>query len=148
MTTVKIEGLRDLEKQLEKLKTGTAKGALRRSLKKAAQPVADAASAMAPRKSGTLAESVTVTSKLSRSQAGKHRRMFRNDRASVEMFIGPGNSPQAITQEFGTYFHPPQPFMRPAWDAESMATLKRLEDNLWTEITKAVQRAEKKAKRG
>jgi HK97 gp10 family phage protein len=142
--TVKVEGLRELDQQLERLKAGTGKGAVRRALKKAAEPMAAKMRAGAPRKTGKLAISVAVTSKLSRRQAGLHRKMFSDDRAAVEMFVGPGPL-TGIVQEFGTWFHPPQPFVRPVWDADQRALLDRLRAELKSEIDKAIARG---AKRG
>lgn len=65
----------------------------------------------------------------------------------MEMFVGPGGHPQAITQEFGTFFHPPQPFMRPAWAAEKGSILEDLAGDIWEEIEKAAKRAERKRAR-
>lgn len=141
MITFSMDGIDELDRQLEQLKTGTAKGALRRALRKSAQPMAALMQQNAPVMSGNLAASIKITSRLSRRQAGLHRRMFRDERASVEMFVGPGPFPQAVTQEFGTYFHPPQPFVRPAWDQDHRALLDRLKAELWSEITKTINRA-------
>lgn len=141
MMSFSVEGLAELDAQLERLKPGTAKGALRRVLRKSARPLAEKMAAGAPRGQGDLAASIAVTSKLSRRQASMHRKMFRDDRASVEMFVGPGPLPQAITQEFGTWFHPPQPFVRPAWDEDQRAMLERIRQELWVEITKTIDRA-------
>jgi HK97 gp10 family phage protein len=146
--TVRLEGFKELEAELEKLSKAAGKGAIRRSLKKAAQPLADLAQSMAPRgDTHTLAPSVTVGTRLSKRQAGMHRRMFRDDRASVEMFVGAGPIPSAHTQEFGTIYHPPQPFLRPAWDQDQRALLDRLSALMWQEIQKSVARAERRAAR-
>lgn len=142
--TVKVEGLRELDRQIARLKQGTAKGALRRSLRRSAQPMAELMSSLAPRDDDSakhMADSVTITSKLSRRQAGLHRKMFADMRSAVELHVGPGPYPQAITQEFGTYFHPPQSFARPAWDQDRMAMLERLKADLWAEITRTINRA-------
>jgi HK97 gp10 family phage protein len=139
--TVKVEGLREIDRQLTRLKEGTAKGALRRSLRRSAKPMADLMQANAPRLSGNMADSVKITSKLSPRQASQHRKMFADMRSAVELHVGPGPYPQAITQEFGTYFHEPQPFVRPAWDADKMAMLERLKADLWSEITRTINRA-------
>ena len=140
-TTVKFEGGRELERQLERLKVGTGKGAARRALRKSAKPMADMMIAAAPRDTNRLAESITITSKLSSRQAAVNRQMFPDMRNAVVLHVGPGTHPQAITQEFGTSFHPPQPFVRPAWDADHKALLDRLKVDLWDEITKTVNRA-------
>ena len=149
MATVKLEGFRELERVLERLgKATTQKASLRRALRKAAEPLAAKAQAMAPvGDTGRLAPSVSVSTRLSQRQGRMHRRMFRNDRAAVEMFVGAGPLSSAHTQEFGTVHHAPQPFLRPAWDSDKGAMLDRLKAEIWADIQKAVARAERRAAR-
>lgn len=159
--TVRVEGLRELEAALKDLSKATGKSVLRRVLLKRAEPVAAAARAMAPDDPDTggydLRKSITVGTKLSRRQASLNRaatgggaRMtaegFRSDpKNSVEVFVGAGPVPHAHLQEFGTVNHGPQPFMRPAWDANKNGVLAGLKDDLWAEIEKAAKRLAKKA---
>jgi HK97 gp10 family phage protein len=148
MATVKIAGLKELERELEKLSKAAGKSVLRRSLKKAATPMKDLMQDLAPRgdtASDDLADSIAIGSKLSKRQAGLHRKMFRDDRAAVEMFVGPGPDPAAWNQEFGNVNHGAQPFARPAWDQEAQPTLDRLARHLWDEFEKSLQRAARKA---
>ena len=149
MTTVRIEGFKELEAELEKLARPAArKASARRALRKAAEPMAALAQSLAPRgETGTLAPSVSIGTRLSKRQQGLHRRMFRNDRAAVEMFVGAGPLASAHTQEFGTIHHSPQPFLRPAFDQDKDAMLDRLKAELWADIQKAVARAERRAAR-
>lgn len=147
--TMKLEGFSNFEKELAKLeKLATRRSVARRALKKAAQPMADLAASMAPTDDGDLKASIGVSTKLSSRQAGMHRKMFRDDRAAVEMFVGAGPLPSAHTQEFGTVDHAPQPFMRPAWDQDHVNLLARLGHEMGKEIEKAVTRAARKAARG
>lgn len=164
--TVTITGLRDLDAQLTRLSKAAGKGALRRSLKAAAEPTAAIARSLAPDDPETggfdLRNSIKVGTKLSRSQAKAHRRMFRDQRASVEMFVGAGPLPQAVYNEFGTApfinkgkfagtRNPgvrAQPFMRPAWDQDQRAMLERLKTELWKQVSAAIVRAERRAARG
>ena len=149
MTTVRIEGFKELEAELEKLARPAArKASARRALRKAAEPMAALAQSLAPRgETGTLAPSVSIGTRLSKRQQGLHRRMFRNDRAAVEMFVGAGPLASAHTQEFGTIHHAPQPFLRPAWDQDQRAMLDRLKSELWDDIQRTVARAERRAAR-
>ena len=150
MTDFKTEGFAELEQALKQLSQSAGKGVLRRALKKSAKPMADLMISNAPlgdSSSDDLAESIAVSTKLSKRQAGKHRKMFRDDRASVEMFVGPGPDPAAWNQEFGNINHGPQPFVRPAWDADKGALLKRLGDEMWSELSKSIARADRKAAR-
>jgi HK97 gp10 family phage protein len=151
MATVKVEGLAALEKELERLSKSAGKGVLRRSLKKAAQPMAALASSLAPDDPNTTVEDlhreISVSPKLSKKDAGQHRKMFKNDKAAVEMFVGPSTKayPQALMQEFGTVNQPPQPYMRPAFDQEAQPTLDRLGQIIFDELEKSLARAERKA---
>ncbi|MBB4001591.1 HK97-gp10 family putative phage morphogenesis protein [Aurantimonas endophytica] len=145
--TVKVEGLKELEIALEQLPRSTGKAALRRVLRKAAQPVADAATAKAPRDEGNLQASIGVGTKLTRRQRGVHKKMFKDDKASVEIFVGAGGLPQAITQEFGTVDHGPQAFLRPSWDAHKDGVLDSIKADLWAEIEKAAKRHARKTAR-
>jgi len=144
-TIVKIEGLKELDKALAQLPKATGKGVLRRVLKRRAQPVADTASAMASRRTGALAESAAVGTQLTKRQKALHKKMFRNDKASVELFAGFGGLAQATQQEFGNENHGPQPAMRPAWDATKGAMLDGIKDDLWDEIKKSADRFAKRA---
>ncbi|WP_417723958.1 HK97-gp10 family putative phage morphogenesis protein [Salipiger sp.] len=145
---IKLEGFSELEAELEKLSKAAGKAALRRVLKRRAQPLADAMRSKAPRgETEDLARSVAVSTKLSKRQARMHRKMFKDDRASVEMFLGAGPDPAAWTQEFGTIHHAAQPFARPVWNAGKDAFLDGLKEDLWAEIQKTVARAEARAAR-
>lgn len=145
---VKIEGLRELDRALGELPKAAGKGVLRRVLKEAGEPIARAARDRAPKLELHLTESVDVGTKLTKRQARLHRKEFRNDKASAEVFVGP-NDPSAVQQEFGNERHDPQPFMRPAWDATKRQALHIIEHLLWTEIDKSAQRlARKRARAG
>jgi HK97 gp10 family phage protein len=156
MAKVRIEGLSELETALAKLPKATGKAVLRRVLKNIAAPIAEHAERLAPLGSaeegdphpGQLKASIAVSTKLTRRQRSVHRKMFGSDRASVEMFVGAGGVPQAHLREFGSDGHPPQPFMRPAWDANRMPALDSVKSQLWSEIEKAAKRLAKKAAKG
>ena len=150
---VKIEGLRELEAALADLPKATGKNVLKRVLLNRGQPIADAMRSMAPDDPATggndLRSSIAVGTKLSSRQAGLHRKMFKDDKAAVEVFVGAGPLPQAHLQEFGTVHHGPQPFARPAWDEGQSAVLDGIAADLWAEIEKAAKRlAKKRAKAG
>jgi HK97 gp10 family phage protein len=138
----KVEGLRELERALAELPKATAKNTLKRTLKLAAQPIADHAQRLAPRDTGGLAEGIMVTTKKPKRHKPKSGRAF------AEIYIGPkARSVNAVPQEFGTVNHPAQPFMRPAWDAEQMTALDIIKNELGGQITKAAARLAKKAAR-
>lgn len=144
MASYKIEGLKDLEKAFEELaNVNQRKASARRAMKKAAQPMADQAQRLAPRDSGDLGESVKIGTRLSKRQSAKHRKI--GGRAAVEMFVGAGPLPSAHLQEFGTEHSAPQPFMRPALDGNARGYLDTIAKELWADLRKTVERAERKA---
>ena len=137
---VSVSGLRELDAKLGELKASTAKGVLRRVGKAALAPFDAAWRAGAPRLSGTLAESGSVGSKLTKSQRKAVERQ-----SFVEVFAGPGPNPQAIQQEFGNANQPPQAFVRPAWEATKDQVLENVRTGLGDEIIKTNARADKRA---
>lgn len=144
---IKLEGFADLDKALAELSKAAGKGVLRRTLKKAATPMADIARGLAPEgPTGNLKQSIGYGTKLTKRQAGLHRKMFRDDKASVEGFVG-ANDPAAVQQEFGNENHAPQPFLRPAWDQDKGPLVDRLGKELAVEVEKSVKRARAKAAR-
>jgi hypothetical protein len=149
--SVELEGFAALERELLRLSKSQGKASLRRSLKKAAKPMAELMIDAAPRGDGAedgLAETIAVGTKLSKRQAKKHRKMFKDDRSAVEVFVGPGPDPAAWNQEFGNIIHGPQPFVRPSWDADHMPLLVRLGREVWNDLEKTLDRAARKAAKG
>jgi HK97 gp10 family phage protein len=147
--TVQIEGLKELEKALGELPKALRKPVVARMLRKAAQPLAEAMRSMAPDDPVTqgddLRTGITVSPNLSPRQKGLHKKMFADDKAAVEMFVGPNAAHYyGFFQEFGTVHHGPQPFVRPAWDAGKEPLLARIKDDLWLEINKAAARLAKR----
>ncbi|TZG23889.1 HK97-gp10 family putative phage morphogenesis protein [Sphingomonas montanisoli] len=141
--SLRTTGLRELDAALGKLPKAVGKRVTRDALIEAGEVTAQAARALAPVDKGYLRESITVGSKLSRSQ-----RKALETRSSVEVYVGPGPHPQGIMQEFGTFKEPAQPFMRPAWDATGEQVLGRTGVILSDAVMKAAARhARKEAKR-
>lgn len=139
---VKIEGFKELDKALSDLKPATAKNVVRKILKKAAQPIADAGQANAPLgPTGNLKASYGVGTKLTRRQAKLHKK-----ESPVEVFAGP-NDPAAIQTEFGNEHQAAEAHLRPAWDGEKDHALDIISAELGDEIGKAMQRASRRAAR-
>lgn len=146
---VKVEGLSDLLAGLQALPKAVARNALRRVLRKRAEPMAATMRGLAPDDPATPASkdlkgSIAVGTKLSKRQAKLHRKANRDDKQFAEVFVGPGPKPHAHLQEFGTVNHGPQPFARPAWDQHQDSILAGIRDDFWTEIDKAAKRQAKK----
>lgn len=157
--TVKLSGFRELEKALEQLPKAAAKSTLVRTLKKAAQPMADHAAALAPVDTGELSGSIMVGTKISskvgakefhevmkaggtRKEAGKARHAARAGNADTfaVVYMGPSQAKskragiKRMAQEFGTVNHAPHPYMRPAWEAGKMKALEDIRRDLASEI--------------
>jgi HK97 gp10 family phage protein len=132
--TVKVEGLSACAEALRELPRAVARDVMLRILTDRAEPIAESARNLAPVDLGDLRDSITVSTRLTRRQRGLHRKEGADD---VEVFVGPGPHPQAHLQEFGTVHHPPQPFMRPAWDEHQGKLLDNIAEDLWGEIRQA-----------
>lgn len=145
--TQKVEGLKELEKALGELSKASGKSVLRRVLKKNAEPIAELAAQLAPIDQGALRDSITVAGKLTKRQRAAHKRMFKNDRASVEIFVGAGGLAQATQQEFGNSGMAAQPYLRPAWDQLKGSMPDAIAKDLWVEVKKAAERAARKQAR-
>ena len=141
-TTIKIEGLSDLDDALTELPKATARNVLLRVLKKEAQPIADAGERYAPKLTGKLAISYSVSTVLSGRQ-----KALNDKQSDVEVYVGPAPLAQATQTEFGNVHQPPQPHMRPAWDENYKNVLDNITKDLTDEIEKARARLARKAER-
>lgn len=171
----KVEGMKELQAQLEKLKTGTARAALTRAGIRALRPTAELAARLAPEDSGELKSSIAVGAKTSSGGVGDAeysgvlsaggskqeavaarrdaRRAVRGERGQlyVDLFMGPrsGRSKddeiKGLVMEFGSARLQPRPYMRPAFEMDKEAILARLRVDLWDEIQKSLARAAKRA---
>lgn len=169
--TVKVTGLEGVKQALGELSKGTARGALRRVLIQAGQPMAEAASANAPRATGELAGSIRVGTKtISRIGKAEYAAVMASGGTKAEareallgakrtageesfalVFIGPTkafNKAASIkrwVQEFGSRQQSGKPYMRPAFDANKYSTLERIKQLILPEIEKTIARAKKRA---
>jgi HK97 gp10 family phage protein len=159
--TAKVEGMKELRAALLELGKATQTRVLKRTLEKAADPILSDAIANVPRDTNVTAESLEVSTKLTPRQrrlAGRAAKRqadgsFRSAKSKgVEVHIGPSAeagrqapAPAGLMQEFGTAQHPPQPWLRPAWDGNKGKALAIIGDELGKEIAKAARR--KKARR-
>lgn len=142
--TVKIEGLRELDRALGELPKATGRNVLRRYTKARLKPVEDMAKALVPVDEGYLRASITTGTRLNRRQASQAK---KEGPAFVEMHTGT-NSRNGVPREFGTFRTRATPFIRPAWDAEKDGILVGIAADLGKEIDKAAARLAKKAGRG
>ena len=145
--TVTVEGLSETLDALDELTTATQANVMRRVLLAAGQPIADAATALAPRgPSGNLVASISVApaqpSKMTRSSRAAY-----DKQNTVEVVVEAGPVPQSIFMEFGTSTNSARPFMRPAWQGQRETALQIITEQMSVEIEKARARAAAKAAR-
>jgi hypothetical protein len=146
--TIKIEGLRDIDRALADLGSkALARGVLTRVGKKRMQPIADRANALAPDDADTpggLSTSFIAGTKLNPRQAAMAKKAGKD---FVEVYVGT-DDPAGIQMEFGNVNHGPQPSLRPAWEEGKEAVLSGIGADLWTEIEKTAARKAKRAAGG
>lgn len=139
-TTVKVEGLAELDQALAQFSKATARGVLVKTLRKAAVPIQKAAELLAPKNTGRLSLNIVISTKLSRREKKRYPR-----ESFAEVHVGPhAKVTYDSFVEFGTDDTPAQPFMRPAWDHEKLNALAIVKDELAREIETARVRAVRK----
>lgn len=124
MITIKLEGADRLARELRTLPDRLSRSVQREALRKGGEEIVARATAMAPRAPGApdLADNIRVGN--ARSEDGE-----------VAVAIGPTkNFFYALFQEEGTSRHAAQPFLRPAFDAESPRALRIVKDEIWQAI--------------
>lgn len=169
-TTMEVEGLAELETALLELPKATQGNVLKRAAATAAADFADHASGLAPRgRTGKLSQEIKVSKPkiiapgkaafaaamkegATRAEAASAARAANaaagGKGKSVITNVGPTQAAfYGLFQEFGTRSHPPQPFMRPTWDALQFEMLETIAKTLADEIEKARKRLAKKAER-
>jgi HK97 gp10 family phage protein len=154
--SMRLQGAKELDKVLQSLKTSTARGITRRAMTRALEPVAQAARALAPRDEGKLAAHIGVSTRLTKRQAREIRGQASRD--TQIMYVGPewasahlvelGTGPRHKKNGQFVGRMPPQPFMRPAWDAKREEVLARLTDDIRAEIDKTLARLAKRQAKG
>ena len=144
--TVSLSGFKEVDQMLGELPKATGKRILRKIGIDALEPVAAAMRARAPVADRDLVDSITVGTKLAKSQ-----RRFSGfnggfkDPHIVVVHAGPGTHPQAITQEIGTINHAPQAFVFPAWEMTRIGVLNYVAGEIGDVVLKAASRHRKKA---
>lgn len=171
LITIKIQGLREIDAALSELPKATSKAILLRVLKRAGQPIADAAKNFAAEDTGELRNSIQVSSKhinkvgksefaaamkagLGREAAVGALRGARRAAAGqgsfAEVFVGPANARNkrdAIKRwvnEYGSVKMSARPYMRPAWDANKGEALRIISTDIGNEIIATAKRAAKR----
>ncbi len=150
--TIKVEGVKELVSALQALGKSVGKAALRRVGRKAMEPMAEAARAMAPVDDGYLRDSISIANSQIKSVREGGATMtasgFRSAaKDGVSIYMGTANR-NGVPREFGSSRSPAQPFMRPAFDREGPRVAPRIAADLGPEIEKTAARvARKKARK-
>ena len=168
-TSIKVEGLKELEDALLELPKSVQGNVLKRAAVAAAADFADHASRLAPKDTGELkteikvakpkiinpgtaafasamkegasrAEAAAAARAANRAAGGKGRAVITSVGPTRAAFYG-------LFQEFGTAHHAAQPYMRPAWDALKHSMLDTMIDVLRTKIAEAAARAARRTAR-
>ncbi|MFA5897936.1 MAG: HK97-gp10 family putative phage morphogenesis protein [Hyphomicrobium sp.] len=173
--TFKIEGLKELDAALGELSKATARNVTRRVLIKAAQPMVDEASRLAPDDPATgapdLHTSIAASAKI-KNEVGKSafsavmkaggskadaisalrdaRRAANGEGSFAQAYVGPVSSTKraaikAIVQEFGSVKQAPQSYMRPAFQNTAQQVIDNVGKLMKPEIDKAAARARARA---
>ena len=110
--TMRVEGTDAIARKLRAMGAALRRETLVPIIERNLEPIADGMRAMASRRTGEMADSVTVSTELSPAQAAQNVPI-----AEIEVYVGPGSLPQAVQEEFGNDHQPPRPFIRPPFDA-------------------------------
>src|SRR5574343_791236 len=156
--TVRLHGLDALKRTLNALPVRLEKRVIMAALRAAAQVIRKDAQSRAPvlkaahpyRRPGTVRKAITVrrsrNSKLGvyvgvKGLGAKQIRAFKADGGKSNQ--NPDDPWYWIFQEFGTQQHPPNPFLRPAFEARKFEAIRRFEEYV---KVRAVKEAEKLAR--
>lgn len=148
--SMKVTGFRELDTLLQAMPRRLAGPGVAAGMRKALQPVAEAARAYAP---GSLDTRIRIAPTIKAGQMLQS--LEKPGKGRKVMFVG-CTAPHGHLVEFGTGARyqkngrytgimPPDPFLRPAWDAHKDEVLRGLADAIRVEIEAALGRRIKKA---
>lgn len=149
-SSLKVSGFKELDELLASMPRQLAGAGVTAGLRRALQPVAAAARAYAP---GSLDGRIRIAPTIKASQRSQSLEQPGSGRKV--MYVG-ATAPHAHLVEFGTGpryqangkyvgIMPPDPFMRPAWDANKDQVLATLAQAVREEIGKALARRSARA---
>lgn len=121
---VRIEGTADIARKLRAMGVALQRKTLVPIMEENLEPMAAEMRAHAARRSGEMADSVTVGTELSPAQAASNVPI-----APIEVYAGPGPNPQAVQEEFGNFHQAPDPFIRPAFDGHVDSAMRGIAED-------------------
>lgn len=116
---VRLEGTDEIARKFRAMGKALQREVLVPIMVERLDPMAADMRAHAARRSGEMADSVTVSTELSPAQAASSVPI-----APIEVYAGPGPNPQAIQEEFGNFHQAPSPFIRPAYDGHAKTAMR------------------------
>jgi len=134
--TIRIVGTDSVRRKLLAMSSALRRETLVPIMEDRLQPMADDMRSHARRRSGRMANSVTVGTELSPNQAALAERF-----AEIEVYAGPGPLPEAIQEEFGNFHEEPHPFIRPAFDTNVRQAMIDIADDAADVVFEAAKRA-------
>lgn len=138
--SVRIHGVPEVRRALESLPDAVRADAIGNVLYEAAKPIADAARAKAPVRTGKLRQSIKIALR-ARGQ-GQTARATRG----AGIFVG-STSALAHLSEFGSSRQPAKGWMRGAFDSQAGTAQRTIENGLLDAVMKAVAKARAGTKR-
>lgn len=160
LVSIDIPGADALEAALRELgEAAEIRKTLQASLMEAAEPMAKAARANAPRRTGRMYETIDVAKTLSRRQRRQAAKYAADNPTNATVYVGAKPIGPSILLEFGTTLRHwkngkstgsvrAHPFMRPAFESEKLHSLELLGQLLWIQIAKAAARLARRTARG
>lgn len=139
--SLRIDGGKELAARLGRLEQSVSRKVKVNALREAAEPIRATAAQLAPRSSDAphLAENIVIGT----LTENRLERIGRDTETVVEVGPAAGKGGDdffyGLFQEFGTAFHPAQPFMRPAFDAWAPRSLSILVSSLWRALSGSVR---------
>lgn len=133
--TTKLVGGEDVIRAMKAMGEALTRETLVPIMEDKLQPMADDMRSHARRRTGRLADSVTVSTELSPAQSASHDPI-----APIEVFVGPGALPEAVSEEFGNFRQEPHPFIAPAFDSGVAAVMRGIAEDGVDAILKAGKR--------
>lgn len=128
-------GMEELKRKIAGLPTAVSRKVQLQALRAGAEPIRSMASTLAPRGDDAphMADNIVIVTPTAR--ASEANGLF--DTAVV--WIGPlARFFYGYFQEFGTAFHPAQPFMRPAFDTQGRVSLRIIAAEAWAALKRYV----------
>lgn len=125
--SLNIEGVRELQRNVDKLSRSFSKSTLRTALRNAAAPVRKEARSKAPKESGALRRAIKSRAKVTRSGFG-----------FADVGVEKGDVFYGHFIEVGTSQQPARPFLRPALDDAERDG--RVTDAFITALNKTIER--------